>query len=397
MRDLKHLAYFENLIRIANNDLVIEAKKQGQICAAYVCENTPEPLFDLDNCFGVRLTAPNTGSTEIATYYMTSFLCETAKALLERAVEGGYSFADCIIAPDGCTMINRCVENMELAHALDHNNDKFFYEHMEIALKADDNGVELLTLQCKNHILNPLHEHFGTDISDAAIRKAVDEYNRVCKVIRELGDFRKEEYPRITGYEFQVLVLASYVCPKRLIVDKLEEILEEVKQREPDKNKYRARLLVVGSEMDDADFIKLIEDTGAYVCCDRYCFGSHPGRDPIILNDEEDALTQVCRQYVYRGQCPRQMNMEKVYGRKEYVAKLAKEYKADGIIYDQIKFCDPWAYERVSGSNALRQDYGYPVLTIDRPYNSRSAMGQLSTRVQAFIERLEIKKIEKEI
>ena len=231
MRDLKNLDYFEKLINIANNDLVIEAKNSGQICAAYLCENTPEPLFDLDNCFGVRLTAPNTEATDIASYYMTNFLCETSRALLERAIEGFYQFADCIIAPDGCTMINRCVENMELANALGHGKDNFFYEHLEIPLKADDNGVELLTLQCKNHILKPLHEHFGTDISDASIRKAVNEYNRVCKVINELGEYRKEENPRITGYEFAVLTLASYVCQKRLIVDKLEEILEEVKNR----------------------------------------------------------------------------------------------------------------------------------------------------------------------
>ena len=44
------------------------------------------------------------------------------------------------------------------------------------------------------------------------------------------------------------------------------------------------------------------------------------------MNDDEDALTQLCRQYVHRGQCPRMMNMEKVYGRKQYVNDVAREY-----------------------------------------------------------------------
>ena len=66
MRDLKHLQYFEELLQAANNDLVREAKNQGRICAAYLCENTPEPLMNLGNCFGVRLFAPNTGSMDIA-------------------------------------------------------------------------------------------------------------------------------------------------------------------------------------------------------------------------------------------------------------------------------------------------------------------------------------------
>ncbi len=394
MRDLKYLQYFEDLLQMANNELVIKAKGQGRVCAAYLCENTPEPLFNLGNCFGVRLFAPNTGSMDIATYYMGSFLCETTRALLERAVEGGFNFADCVIAPDGCTMINRCVENMELLKAIESENPSFFYEHMEIPFKADENGVELLVLQCKNHILNPLHEKYGIDISDEAIRKAVEKHNRVCDIINQIGAYRKERKPKITGYEFAVIVLATYVCPKDLLVEKLEETLKEIENRTPDDKEYRARLVVVGSEMDDPEFIRLIEECGAFVCADRYCFGSMPGRSRIELNDSEDALTQVCRHYTYSCQCPRQMNMEKVYGRKEYVGKIAEEFKADGIIYNQIKFCDPWAYERLMGSTALREEYGYPVLSVDRPYNIRSSSGQMRTRVQAFIESIEIKKIQ---
>ena len=393
MKDLQHLLFFEELIRSANNELVRKAKEEGRICAAYVCENTPEPLFNLGSCFGVRLFAPNTGSMDIATYYMTSFLCETSRALLERAIEGGYNFADCLIAPDGCTMMNRCVENMELQHAIESGNDSFFYEHMEIPMKTDDNGVELLVTQCRNHILTPLNQTFGIDISDESIRKAVREHNEVCRLVQEIGAFRKELKPVITGYEFAVLVLATYVCPKDMLVEALTETLEELRSREPDEKKYRARLLVVGSEMDDPEFIRLIEECGAYVCADRYCFGSLPGREPITLTEEEDALTQICRHYTWQTQCPRQMNMEKVYGRKAYVNSLAKEYHADGILYNQIKFCDPWAYERVTGSAALREEYGYPVLSVDRPYNIHSSAGQMRTRVQAFVESIEVKRL----
>ena len=107
MRDLKYLQYFEDLLQEANNELIVKAKSEGKVCAAFLCENTPEPLMNLDGTFGVRLFAPNTGSMDIATYYMTSLLCENSRALLERAIEGGFNFADCLVAPDGCTMIPR--------------------------------------------------------------------------------------------------------------------------------------------------------------------------------------------------------------------------------------------------------------------------------------------------
>ena len=396
MRDLKHLIYFENLLQTANNELIEKAKKKGGIAVAYTCENVPEPLLNLGKCFSIRLSAPQTGSMDIAAFYMTNLLCEPSRALLERAIEGGFNFADCVITPDGCTMMNRAVENMELLKTMGKDNPKFFHEYMEIAFKNTDNDVNLAVLQCTNHVLKPLKENYGVDISDKAIRKAVEKHNKMVRLVREIGEFRKGENPRITGYEFHVLCLATYVCPMDEVMKKLEETLEELKTREPDKkNPWRCKVLLVGSEVDDSGLVKLIEEQGAHVACDRFCFGSYPGRTEIVLNDDEDALTQVCRHYVQNCQCPRMMSMDKVYSRKQYVADLAKEYGVDGIIYQQVKFCDPWAYERVVGSHVLEHDYGYPVLSVDRPYNIASSSGQMRTRVQAFVESIEIKSIQK--
>ena len=67
MRDLKHLGYFEDLLQTANNELIAKAKEEGKVCAAFLCENIPEPLLNLGNTFGIRLFAPNTGSMDIAT------------------------------------------------------------------------------------------------------------------------------------------------------------------------------------------------------------------------------------------------------------------------------------------------------------------------------------------
>ena len=41
----------------------------------------------------------------------------------------------------------------------------------------------------------------------------------------------------------------------------------------------------------------------------------------------------------------------------------------------------------------LREDYGYPVLAVDRPY-AIGVSGQMRTRVQAFVESIEIKKLQ---
>ena len=394
MKDLKHLIYFENLLESANNELVQQAQADGNLCVAYTCFHIPEVLLNVDNCFSVRLRAPHTSSLDISTYYMSNYTCEYARALVERGIEGGYKFLDAMIGVDACSMMNRTMEHFEILNVND--KEHFFVTHCDMPYKVTDYSLDSYVKQMRLRVLDRLTEEYGVDTSDKAIRKAVKEHNEVCKVITEIGEMRKAENPVITGYEFHILNLVSYACPKALILPKLKETLKELKARKPDpKPWYRARVALVGSEIDDPELTKLIEGTGAFVCADRHCFGSTPGREVIELNDDEDALTQICRHYMEVSECARYISDEKVLQRRETADRLAKEFNADGIIYEQMKYCDFWGYERALVSHIMHEDYGWPVLSIDRLYNNGTS-GQLRTRCQAFVESLEIKKIHKE-
>lgn len=393
MKDLKHLIYFENLLQEANNELVQRAISDGKKAIAYTCYHIPEVLLNVDNCFSVRLRAPRTGSMDIATYYLSSYLCGYSKALLERGIEGGYNFLSALIGSESCSEMNRTYEHFMLLNLV--QNDKFFVSIADIPFKIEPHTVRHYTEQMRVKVLDKLHDVYGVDTSDAMLRKAVEEHNEVCRLITEIGEYRKEENPRITGYEFHVINLVTYCCPKYLIIDKLRETAEELKTRVPDEKKnYRAKVVVVGSEMDDPDFTKLIEESGALVVADRFCFGSLPGREEIKLNDTDDVLSQIVLHYMETCQCPRYMSNEKVQGRKTYVRDLVNTYHADGVIYEQIKFCEYWGYERALASHIITNEFGIPSVSVDRQYTA-SASGQLRTRVQAFVESLEIKNIQK--
>jgi benzoyl-CoA reductase/2-hydroxyglutaryl-CoA dehydratase subunit BcrC/BadD/HgdB len=393
MKDLKYLKYFEDLLEDTDNELVRKAQSEGDIALGYTCFHAPEVLLNLPGCFSVRLRAPHTNSMEMATYYMANNSCEYARAILERALEGSFSFLDAVIGVDVCEANNRCMENMEIMHTQGADKDKYFICNLDIPYSDDEDCVEHLREQLTRKVLTPLQERYGIDVSDAAIRRSVAEFNEVCRLITEIGEFRKLDNPPITGYEFHVLTLATYACPKRLVADKLRETLEEIKHRRPDADKkYRARVLVIGSEIDDPGLIKLIEECGALVVADRFCFGSVPGRQVIPLTDDEDALTQVVRFNLKSTQCPRQCARHRVQNRYDTAVQLVNDYHADGAIYEQMKFCTYWSYERAMAGYIMPREYGVHVLSIDRPYMVGQS-GQLRTRVQAFIESLEIKKI----
>ena len=391
MKDLKHLYEFEKLLESANNALVQQACAEGKHALAYTCYHMPEVLLNTGNCFSVRLRAPLTGSLDISSYYMSNFICDYCKSLLERGIEGGYNFLSGLMGTETCSEMNRALEHFELLQLVD--NEQLFVTFLDMPFKVTENTVRHYVDQLRRKVLTPLQEVYGVDVSDDALRKAVAEHNEVCRILTEIGETRKLDNPPITGYEYAVLVLVSYVCPKRLILPLLRETLAEVKTREVDAQKnYRVRVAVVGSEIDDPDLIKLIESCGALVVADRYCYGSFPGRQEIVLTDGEDALTQVCRWYLQHTECPRQSALHRVQYRNDHVAQLVHDFKADGAIYEQMKFCTYWSYERVIANQVMPRDYGIHILSIDRPYIAGQS-GQLRTRVQAFVESLEMKQL----
>ena len=400
MKDLKHLIYFENLLQEANNDLVKQAKAEGKRAIGYTCYFMPEVLLDLPGCFSVRLRAPRCTSPDIATYYMSSRVCHYARSLLERALEGGFNFLDAQMATETCTGTCRFQEHLQQKH-LDSvkdmriiDNDDFFCEFSDVPFKNNENGFQHFRGQLQAHVLEPLHEHFGIDISNEAIMKAVEQHNEVCRLINEIGDYRKLDNPTITGYEVHVINLVTLVCPKELILPYLRETAEELKTREPDmKWPFRCKVVLAGSENDDPDFTKLIESCGAEVVCDRYCYGAVESRIPIEIKEGDDPLYVIARHYLETSNCPRFMPQDEMRARKRRIAELAKEYHADGVIVASNKFCEYWSYERVIDTVVLPRDFGLPVCSIEKEYIN-SASGQLRTRFQAFVESVEIKKIQ---
>ena len=400
MKDLKHLIYFENLLQEVNNDLDKQAKAEGKRAIGYTCYFMPEVLLDLPGCFSVRLRAPRCTSPDIATYYMSARVCHYARSLLERALEGGFNFLDAQMATETCTGTCRFQEHLQHKH-LDSvkdmriiDNDDFFCEFSDVPFKNNENGYQHFRGQLQAHVLEPLHEHFGIDISNEAIMKAVEQHNEVCRLINEIGDYRKLDNPTITGYEFHVINLVTLVCPKELILPYLRETAEELKTREPDmKWPFRCKVVLAGSENDDPDFTKLIESCGAEVVCDRYCYGAVESRIPIEIKEGDDPLYVIARHYLETSNCPRFMPQDEMRARKRRIAELAKEYHADGVIVASNKFCEYWSYERVIDTVVLPRDFGLPVCSIEKEYIN-SASGQLRTRFQAFVESVEIKKIQ---
>ena len=147
MKDLKHLIWFEDLLQQANNELVQRAAAEGQLALGYNCYYIPEVLLNLPGCFSSRLRAPNSGTAEIASYYMTNRNCPYVRCILERAIEGGFNCLNALFGAEGCAAMERMEEHFTLLKPV--KNDRFITTIIDPPMKGDRTSLDYYKAQLK--------------------------------------------------------------------------------------------------------------------------------------------------------------------------------------------------------------------------------------------------------
>lgn len=382
MEKIKELAFFEDLLATPKNALVEKAVKAGRIPIAYNCYTAPEALLSVGKAFPVRLRAPQTTSTELATFYMSPFTCSYSRSLLEAALDDQYDFMQGMIFSACCVQIQRTAHNYKLQKL--KGDEKFVHYLIDVPRKVFDGNIPALVADLKR-VASLMAETYGIDMSEENIRKAIKETNEFNKLLNEISELRKLDKPKITGAEWHTVYTACKTAPKDLLVDPLKKLKTALEKREGVEAK--ARIMVMGSICDNPAYIELIESQDCVVVADRFCFGSLPGME--MIPEEGDVFTNLALYILESNECPRMM--EKMEFRAERAEHYLKEFKADGIIFETLKFCDVWGYEKLKTLKIL-EDKGIPCVRIEREY-ALSGEGQMKTRVQAFIESIANKRL----
>jgi len=147
---------------------------------------------------------------------------------------------------------------------------------------------------------------------------------------------------------------------------------------------HRARLMVLGSILDDPEYLRVIESQGGLVVTDSTCFGSRiMWKD--VRDEGEDPIHALAQYYVAdRHSCPRTFGEHE--RRAEFVREMVREFKVDGVVGERLSFCDQWGFAQYSIESDMKEN-GTPYLPLEREY-ILSGVGQLRTRIQAFLETL---------
>lgn len=201
--------------------------------------------------------------------------------------------------------------------------------------------------------------------------------------MQKVYDLRKEKNPVISGEDALKITMAYSDNTVEEYIELLKSFLEDAKNRKP-ITEYRARLMVIGSALDNPGYLKVIEDKGGLCVADALCYGSRPF-NYVMEVDDKDVLGSIANYYLKRIVCPRMIdNRDELHS---FIINTAKEYNVDGIIYEKMQYCECWGGESVFLDDELKEA-GIPLLTVEREEHLANA-GQLSIRAEAFIEMIE--------
>jgi len=228
-----------------------------------------------------------------------------------------------------------------------------------------------------------LQRYFDVPITDDRLRAAIRLHNRTRSLQRDLYELRKRRRPPITGAETMAVMVAGSAMPRERYNRQLEELLRQLTALGANRE-HRARLMLVGGNLDDPAYLEAIEAQGALIVTDSLCFGSRTCWIDVDEN-EADPLSALARYHALeRPACPRMYGEQ--FHRADFVSNMIREFEVDGVIGERMVFCDFWSGEHFLLSKHLRQE-GVPFLKLDREY-LLGGLGQLRTRVQAFLETL---------
>lgn len=360
---------FENRYQIAQG-----LADQGKKVVGWVCTYIPEEIIYAGGMHPFRVVGSGEETSPIADAFLYSNNCSFARHCLEEGLQGKLKFLSGFVTCNACDHIRRLFDCwLKYLPAP-------YTKILGVPVKSTETTIKYFS---KELIMfrREMEETLGVEIPEEGLRHAIELYNHSRTLLERLYELRKEDNPPVTGAEVAEVIRAGWFLPREEYNRMLEEFVREVEGRKrPEGDSYR--VMIVGSELDSPDYLRIIEELGGWVVTDDLCCGTRYFRKAVEVDG--DPFRALADRYLNRPFCPR---MHPASERTAYLQQMAQEFRVEGLLHQTIKFCHihggsfPWI-------KAGCEEIGIPVLELEREY-SLSGHGQLKTRVSAFYETLE--------
>ena len=362
---------------------VKEIKEQGGKVAGVFCTFTPLEILDAAGITPVSLCGMSDETIPAAEAHLPKNLCPLIKSSYGFAVSDKcpYTyFSDLIVGETTCDGKKKMYE------LLGKLKDTYIL-HLPQGVGGDD-ALEFWTRELRRFI-SYLEDRFEVSITDEALRQAARVRNEERAARLELMQLQALTPPPAFGYDiYKTLEGLGFCFDRQEAIDKVRALTAQLRE-DYDAGKRPVsptakRILVTGCPIGGVldKTVRALEEKGGVAVCFENCSGIK-AMHQMVDTEAEDIVTAIAKRYLSIGCAV----MTPDSRRMELLPELLKTFQVDGVVEIDLQACTPYCVESFWTRQAA-EAAGVPYLALETDY-SQADGGQLSTRLEAFLEILE--------
>lgn len=361
-------------------ELIEFQKKGGKVFGTFCAYVPDEVIFAADGiatglCAGSQFWVPG------GEKYLPANTCPLIKAMLGARFDKTcpfYRIADVYIGETTCDGKKKAYEILGTDVPM---------HIMDLPQMRREKDIKKWGEEIKD-LLEMVEKETGNKITPEKLKENIIKINKKRAALQRLYDLRKNENIPISGTDVLLISQIAYYDDPERFTAKVNELCDELEKRVSDGISVfpngTKRILVSGTPMAIPNWKmhNIIETSGAAVVCEETCTGTRYFENQVDESgsDIDGMIGNIAERYMSIA-CACFTPNEK---RFDDVIRLAKEYKVDGVIDINLKFCQTYDIEGYTLEKRLKEE-GIPVLGIETDYTDTDAQ-QLKTRVEAFVE-----------
>jgi benzoyl-CoA reductase/2-hydroxyglutaryl-CoA dehydratase subunit BcrC/BadD/HgdB len=358
-------------IAIPRRSQVIQEHKEkdGQIAAVFPI-HYPRALLRAFDVLPVEVWGPPGVDTGPADAHLQAYVCTIVKNGLAFLLSGGLDVCDYVVVPHGCDSLQGLGSIL-----LDLVKPKQKILPFYLPRQDRDNSIDFLTDEFKS-IEEKLRKITGKKPSVTDLVKAVHREEAADLVLKDLFN-RRRRLP-LSNLEFYRLVRSREYLPAEVFAEIGYKILEQGGQPDP----QGVGVVLSGLVPEPMEILEVISEAGGVVvgddfaCSGRRLYTAGKGKEPHrrmanrILTAAPDST---------RG--------SSIEDRVRHLIKLCESSGAKGVIFYDIKFCEPEQFYIPQIREGLEQA-GIRSVAMEGDLDGQLGQ-QLVTRIEAFLETLQ--------
>jgi benzoyl-CoA reductase/2-hydroxyglutaryl-CoA dehydratase subunit BcrC/BadD/HgdB len=230
----------------------------------------------------------------------------------------------------------------------------------------------------------------GVAIDAQRLKKGIEIVNNKRKAIHRLSQLRQADPAPISGLDALLANQVFFYDDPIRFTGSVNAICDELEKRVAQGTgvfpKGTPRVLLSGCPMAVPNWKLpwIIESAGAVIVGEESCVGERGTRNLTVDTGKTvDELMEAIVDRHFQVDCA---IFTPNPDRLDHIQEMHKKYHADGVIHYGLQFCQPYIMESIPVEKAL-ESKNIPTLRIETDY-SMEDVGQLKTRVEAFLELL---------